>query len=192
MSATLKLLVTQLQQSYDGEYAPNVENAWDDEEIAQNPAGWREKVQNVIESVAHGEYENSAVLTVEVDEKLLYGAPAQPSPDDPDWLVSKAGQYGLRLIVGERRDGSETWTQIVDVWDSYALDENSAGFRAKLSLERAKLGVGDYTWLKVIDLYLPDAVVDQAIAPWKQVHQAELVPSVSPEPEIESGSGMEL
>jgi hypothetical protein len=173
MPRTLKMLVTQLQQRYDGEYAPNIEAVWDETEVDQNPEGWGDVVTKAQKAVAGGEYENVAVLTVTVPDSL-YAAPETPSPAALGCLESKPGQYGLRLIVAEQTDGSEKWTQIVDAWDSYVIEENSEGFQEKLDAAKAKVGT-DYTWVKVVDLYLQESIIAEALAPWARVHSAALI-----------------
>ena len=189
MPANLKLLFTQLNQRYDGEYAPNVEALWDESDIEQNSDGWDTVVAGAYKNIGSN-YENVAILTVAVDEKLLYGAPETPAPSDPDWIVSRSGQFGLRLIVGEINDG-ETWTTVIDAWDTYVLEENGEGFQKILEEAVAKVG-SYYNWVKIVDLYLPEKVIDQALAPWTEVHQGLLIPVAEPEPELDPETGFEL
>ena len=190
MITNLKLLVYQLKQGYAGEYAPNVETIWDQQEIDGNSEGWRERVETAYKGIAGGSYENVAVLSVAVSEDQLYGAPATPLPADPEWLPSHPGQYGVRLIVGEVSDG-ETWRTIVDSWDAYVLEENGEGFQQKLEQEKAKVG-SYYNWLKVVDLYLPEAAIDDALAPWQAVHMGELVPAAAAEQSVDRDRSVEL
>jgi hypothetical protein len=167
--ARLKVLMYQLKQRYDGEYAPNVEAIWDENEIDQNPQGWAEIVDKAYKQVG-GEYENVAVITIEVKDDL-YAAPQYPSQTDPAWFSNSFGQhYGVRLIVAEHADG-ETWTQIEDVWDEYVMEENGEGYQEAVAKAFAKVGQG-VNWVKVEDIFIPNAVIDNALAPWKQVHEA--------------------
>lgn len=168
--ARLKVLMTQLKQRYDGEYAPNVEAIWDEVEIDQNPDGWNDKVKKAYALIG-SEYENVAVITVDVDD-ALYDAPEYPSQTNPAWFHNSFGasKYGVRLIVAKHADG-ETWTQIEDAWDEYVIEDNSTGYQE--AVDRAFAKVGDkVNWVKVEDIFIPSDLIEMALAPWKIVKTA--------------------
>jgi hypothetical protein len=167
MTRKINLLVTQLLQHYDGEYAPNVECAWDEPGLEQNPEGWAEAVAKT-QKLVGSEYENVAVVCVSVDAEKFDAAPETPKPELPAAFISLS-EYGFRLLVAGCTGGGDEWTQIVDVWDEYTLEENGEGFVEKFTKLAGEVGT-TYVWMKVVDLYLPSSVINDALAPWRNVH----------------------
>jgi hypothetical protein len=69
----INLIIAQYAQSYDGQYMPNVIDAWDEFTLEDNQEGYNEALAKAQQRVLDGDYEAVRELAVIVPDEAVTG-----------------------------------------------------------------------------------------------------------------------
>lgn len=170
----LHLVIAQYKQSYPGQLAPNVMEVWTEGEFEANDTGFFDKLKSYRKDIDKV-YDNVARLTLRIDDDVMRSVPdSEFNPDEDEfWGNRSSGCTMTRLIVVIMDESGDQWPQIEGVWDEYVLEDNYEGFRAELNEIRQKYaGDNNFLGLKVVEVAVPDALIEQALRPEDKTHEA--------------------
>lgn len=163
---TVNLIFTLLHDSYVGQHAPNVEDAWDDLRVDDNRTGFDEAVVALQKQIGT-DYQNVAVVPVQIDTDRLDTAPDGAFDREGDNRGNGEPDYFVRLIICGYVNGADggPYAMVESAWDYYTLEDNYDGFIKEMDELEARIGKEDLVWIKVIDIVVDPKAVDNAMRP---------------------------